>query len=106
MLNDANLDRLTSLVREIVEPQKVVLFGSRASGTFKDDSDYDICVIVDDDQDEREITRKINRQLYESAFPFAADVITVQSTKFKAGQKNISYVYRNISRDGIVIYGR
>ncbi len=39
------LDRIVAHLN----PQKVILFGSRATGEIHDDSDWDFLVIVDDD---------------------------------------------------------
>ena len=52
--SDPALDRLVRRVVEVMEPVQVWLFGSRAEGRARPDSDYDLLVVVPDDaSDER-----------------------------------------------------
>jgi uncharacterized protein len=46
--SDAALARLVQYVRETVQPQRIVLFGSRATGRADAESDYDLLVVVDE----------------------------------------------------------
>lgn len=43
---------LLDRIKQVYRPQDVVLFGSRARGTARSDSDWDIVVILDDKADE------------------------------------------------------
>jgi predicted nucleotidyltransferase len=42
-------DDLLQAVVEYFNPRKVILFGSRARGTARENSDHDLLVVVDDD---------------------------------------------------------
>ncbi|MFN4293811.1 MAG: nucleotidyltransferase domain-containing protein [Thermoflexales bacterium] len=57
------LDRLTQIVVEQFHPQKVILFGSRARGDAKPDSDYDILIIAPSDKKRRRRTPPVYRAL-------------------------------------------
>src|SRR5438552_6936823 len=46
---DPVLDRITRTIVERFHPERVLLFGSRGRGDARDDSDYDIMVIMDAD---------------------------------------------------------
>ena len=50
--SDPALDRLVRRVVEVMEPLQVWLFGSRAEGRARPDSDYDLLVVVPDDASE------------------------------------------------------
>jgi predicted nucleotidyltransferase len=45
----AELDRLLSAIREQLDPVDVWLFGSRATGRCRPDSDWDLLVVLPDD---------------------------------------------------------
>jgi uncharacterized protein len=40
------LDEVVGRLVEVLEPQRIYLFGSRARGDSQDDSDYDVMVVV------------------------------------------------------------
>ncbi|MBP8952465.1 MAG: nucleotidyltransferase domain-containing protein [Armatimonadetes bacterium] len=44
------LDEIVRRIREAVDPDKIILFGSRARGDAGPDSDYDILIIAPSDQ--------------------------------------------------------
>ena len=48
-IDDPALDRLLRHVIEVMDPLEVWLFGSRAEGRARPDSDYDLLVILPDD---------------------------------------------------------
>ncbi len=39
------LEKAIEIIIQSVDPDKIILFGSRARGDHKKESDYDICVI-------------------------------------------------------------
>ena len=45
----AELRQICRIITETVEVEKIYLFGSHAYGTPRQDSDYDLCVIIPDD---------------------------------------------------------
>jgi predicted nucleotidyltransferase len=53
-VTDETLASLTQRIVDAVYPYRVILFGSRAWGTARPDSDIDVLVIVDECEDPRE----------------------------------------------------
>ena len=51
VLDQELLDELVRRIVEAVQPEKVILFGSRAKGTARDDSDIDLFVQVESGRD-------------------------------------------------------
>jgi predicted nucleotidyltransferase len=49
---DPGLERLLRHVVEVMNPLEVWLFGSRAEGRHRPDSDYDLLVVLPDDVDD------------------------------------------------------
>lgn len=50
MSDDELLNEIVSRIREAADPERLVLFGSRARGTARADSDYDILVVKESDE--------------------------------------------------------
>lgn len=44
------LEQIVERIREAAQPDRIVLFGSRARGTARSDSDFDIIVIKESDE--------------------------------------------------------
>jgi len=50
MSSDSLLDEIVRRIRQVAQPEKIVLFGSRARGDARADSDFDFLVIKTSDQ--------------------------------------------------------
>ena len=48
-LNEIKSIIIEELEKENIKVHKIILFGSRARGDFKEDSDWDVCIIVEND---------------------------------------------------------
>ncbi|KJU87205.1 nucleotidyltransferase domain protein, partial [Candidatus Magnetobacterium bavaricum] len=77
-----------SLIKEIVcrilavaSPQKVILFGSAASGGMTHDSDIDLLVIENDPGDRRKNSARLMEVLGGLGYPF--DVIVISTEWFE-----------------------
>lgn len=55
---DQKLEQITSWLKQELKPTKLYLYGSRANGTARPDSDYDFCALVPDF-----VGSRINRQI-------------------------------------------
>jgi excisionase family DNA binding protein len=77
--SEAGIDPwLTTIVGRIVrlcDPVRIMLFGSRARGDARDDSDYDLLVILDDVTDRRAMRLEVRRVLDD--LPISKDVVVV-----------------------------
>ena len=102
-------DTLGEIVQEIVrvaEPNRVILFGSRANGNAVDDSDYDFLVVVPAVRNEREVSRRIYRALLERRFGVAVDAIVVAQEILKQYRASPYFVYRQALTEGQTLYER
>lgn len=83
-------DTLTGeLVRRILtaaRPDRIILFGSAATGTMTCDSDIDLLVVEPEPGNTREASVKIRRALDEVGYP--VDVIVMSTERFEE-TKNI-----------------
>lgn len=96
------LNELVKRIRHVVQPVRVLLFGSAARGEMGPDSDLDVLVIVPEGVDGRSATRRIYRELI--GFEAAADVIVATQDEIDCYRDNFSLVYYPALREGREIY--
>ena len=63
-ITDDKLERIIQIIIENVNPDKIILFGSRAKGNVKGFHDYDICVLKKDIVNNRKLAMDIYGMLY------------------------------------------
>jgi excisionase family DNA binding protein len=80
---DPWLPMIVGRIVRVVNPAKIVLFGSRARGDAREDSDYDLLVIVDAAANRRALRIAIRRSFNDLAV--AADVV-VATTEEAGGR--------------------
>jgi len=98
------LKHLVAILAREVEPDRIILFGSRARGDSEERSDYDICVLKKDVVHRRTLAKRIYRLLYEVDAP--VDVIVETPERFEQLKSNRFMIYKEIDRHGQVIYER
>jgi len=101
---DLTLNKIKNIIVKTVSPNKIILFGSRARGEAKSNSDYDILVIKDNLLNERVLTRKINYELLNENIDTEIDVIATSTEKWNKNSSDISYIYKSIITEGIILY--
>ncbi|MCL2804813.1 MAG: nucleotidyltransferase domain-containing protein [Treponema sp.] len=97
---------IRSLILGSVEPEtvkKIYLFGSYAYGTPTSKSDIDLCIIINNNQDDSKVYLKIARCLFINGI-IPADILLYKENEFvdfckSDGIENI------ISNKGKIIYG-
>ena len=109
------LERVTQLIVEVIRPEKVILYGSYATGEWQEDrysekhlvygfdSDYDLLVITKpgDRRKDYEITSQItNLTRYRAPINVITHDITYLNEKLTLGQ----YFFMEIIQQGILLY--
>ena len=102
--NDENMGKILDIIVKLSSPKKVIIFGSRATNNYHKDSDYDFLILKDKIQNEREITRKIYRALYDSHINKAVDLVVSDIEKFKINKDKDYMVYYWANKEGVVLY--
>jgi len=87
------------------KPRRVILFGSRARGDARPDSDIDLLVIVDDDTPAELVTIKAGFESRRS-YHRSADVIPVREETFRRNARIAGTLSRAATLDGVVVYER
>jgi predicted nucleotidyltransferase len=101
---DTPLDRALEIIVKFVEPEKIILFGSRATGESKLDSDYDLLVIKKETEHRRKLAQQIYKLLY--GIGIAVDIIVETPDRFEVLKDNPFLVYKEIEKRGKVLYER
>ena len=87
-----------------VQPEQVILFGSRADGSAGIDSDYDLMVVVRGDIDERQTSRSIYRALFRERIPAAVDIVVVNAASLRRRRTRHHDVARWAFEQGRVVH--
>ena len=99
------LKKILRTIIDSVSPQRVILFGSRTRRDYKNDSDYDFMVIKEGIINEREVSRRIYRALFEKKIEEPVDIIVVDTEKLKIKSQNPHLIYSWALKEGKVLYG-
>ena len=106
VLKDPILKRIVEIIVKELEPDKIILFGSRARGDYKEDSDYDILVLKRGikPEERRRLIGKIEFSLFKAKIYIPTDILVLSESDFIKLSNDVSTVYPVIYREGKVIY--
>ena len=96
-------------IREI-DPYKIILFGSHASGNFSEDSDLDILVILDSPDIAKNYEEKmrnrlsVRRKIYELSEKIPIDLLVFTRGEYDIISENGGSFYNEIKNTGKVLY--
>lgn len=105
---DMNRERIIQLVsqtalRNAPRGTEVILYGSRARGDMREDSDWDILVLLDKDKVSLDDIDNIGYPIRELGWEIGEDINPVLYTKNEwAGYKYTPF-YKNVKEEGIKI---
>jgi predicted nucleotidyltransferase len=102
---DVVAEKIEEMVRRIVEaerPERVILFGSRATGRPRADSDVDLLVVVADADNTRAVAARLYRLLAGAGIP--KDIIVVKAGDFHRLKDVPGTLVRTAWREGRVVY--
>jgi predicted nucleotidyltransferase len=96
---------LLERLRAHFRPQQIWLFGSRARGDARPDSDWDLVAVVDDDaQDELFDPTTAWRLLHNDAFH--ADVVVFPKSEFEEDRLTPNTIPFAVAREGLLLNER
>ena len=100
---EAELQRILGIIREKVRPEKVVLFGSLASGKQRPESDIDLLIIQNSNENMFNRVRRIEELLNRK---YAADLIVLTPGEVKILLDSNNRYLHGILANGKVLYER
>lgn len=97
-----SLKKALDIIIKTAQPEKVILFGSRASGNFTSQSDYDLIILKKGITHTRELAGTIYKNLNNIGAPI--DLLVVDYDKFNQLKNDPYLVYYEAEKNGTVIY--
>lgn len=99
------IEQICEDIIRLVDPEKIILFGSRAHGQIHEESDLDLFVVVDAPESNRAMARQIRRALYDYGVPIDLIVRHPEDVQRNLADQNPFYVY-HVFEDGVILYER
>lgn len=101
---DPTLRRIVDTIVEALDPEQVILFGSRARGEASAHSDYDVCVIVEPNEHRRDLVRRIHGLF--DVRGFSMDAFVLSPDELREQREIVNTLGYIVARDGEVLYER
>ena len=97
-----SLDRIVHRIVDMVHPLRIVLFGSRARGGARQDSDVDLLVAMPEGTHRRQTAQRLYRDIRGELPSF--DVVVATPSDLDKHRDNLGLIYRTILREGQDVY--
>ena len=107
-VTNALLDRMVRAIVDEVDPEQVILFGSRGRGEERENSDIDLIVVeAEPFGPERSRRRELVRLYHAVAgFRVSADLLVFSHEDVDYWRDSLNHVLARASREGKVLYER
>src|SRR5438105_9033591 len=102
-VTDPQLDALVAAIVARVQPELVLLFGSRARGDAHADSDYDLMLVVRDGEDAESARTIANKICWGEKIP--VDILARTTSEYLRRQNDPGFLDWLVSREGRLLYG-
>ncbi|MCD4782802.1 MAG: nucleotidyltransferase domain-containing protein [Candidatus Eremiobacteraeota bacterium] len=99
---DSPLERALKIIIHVANPDKVILFGSHASGKGNPESDYDFLVLKKGIKKQRKLAQEIYLNLTNIGAP--VDVIVSNLEKYERLKTDPYMIYSEAAGNGRVVY--
>jgi predicted nucleotidyltransferase len=105
-ITQATIDEVVATIVERFQPRRVIMFGSRARGDHRPDSDLDLFIemSVDPDVPPRERARRIRAAF--DPYPCAMDIIVYTPEEAAYWREAVASLPATVEREGKVMYER
>ena len=105
-ITQSTVDHIVGTIVGQFNPYRIILFGSRARGDERPDSDLDLMIEMDVEAgiEGRERVRRIHRVF--DPYPCAMDIIVYTPAEIAARREAATSLVSTILREGTVLYER
>lgn len=100
--DSAMLEDVVRRIRAVIEPLRVILFGSAARGEMGPHSDLDLLVVVSDGNNTLHVAQKLHGQM--RGLAYAKDFVVVQESDLEKFKDNPYLIYHTAIKEGKEIY--
>ena len=107
-VTDQVLEEMVQAIVREVDPEQIILFGSRARGQGGPDSDLDLMIVEREEfgkgRDRRKELARIRKAL--SEFRIAKDILVYSIQEVEHWRDSINHIIASTLREGKVLYER
>lgn len=89
-------------IRTVIQPKRVILFGSAARGEMHENSDIDLLIVIPSGIHRRKTAQKIYRNMI--GVGFAADIVVVTEDDIEQYKGHPGMIIQQALREGRVLY--
>jgi predicted nucleotidyltransferase len=102
------LQQMVQTIINEVAPEAIILFGSRARGDARADSDVDLLVIEKEPFSPQRSRRKevARLQMALRNLPFSKDILLYSRDEFEHWRNSLNHLVGRAGREGRVLHGR
>ena len=101
-IDESLIEEIVRRILSVAAPDKIILFGSAATGQMTRDSDIDLLIVETDPGDQRKESRRFREMLRGLGYPL--DVIVVSTEWFDESKEIIGGIAYPANKYGKVIY--
>jgi len=101
-VDQALLDEVVARIRAVAEPERIILFGSAATGEMERDSDLDVLVLLNSPEDPRRESVRIRSRLRGLGWPI--DLLVMDRERFDQTKDLVGGLAYPAHRYGKVLY--
>ncbi len=107
-VTDAIVDRMVRAIVDAIDPEQVILFGSRARGTDKANSDVDLLIVHSEPFSAGRSRHRETVRAYEalSGLRVAKDILVYSRSEVEYWRDSLNHVVARALREGRVLYER
>lgn len=107
-VTDALIDRMVQSIVDAVDPEQIILFGSRARVDARTDSDVDLIVIESEPFGPNRSRLAEERRLYRTlaGLRVSKDILVYSRDEVEYWRDSLNYVLARALREGRVLYER
>jgi len=98
------IQQIVDIIVPLVEPDKIILFGSYARGDYNERSDVDLLVLKRGLENEGETVDNIYYSFYDNKIRIDVDVIAMNHERYLKVKDDLGYIYGTIQKEGKTVY--
>lgn len=96
------VEDVVNRIVDVFSPERIIIFGSVARGTYTDESDVDLLIVMDSDMDPHETAVAVRRAVRD--IHVGKDIIVLTPEQFKEQSEDPWDFTHEIVRTGKVVY--
>jgi len=99
------IEKVIDFIVEYTHPEAIILFGSRARGDYREDSDYDLLIVKNKIESRKTLMHGLLSEMSKRRLSIPVDILAVEKEKFIQHKNTIGLVYKEIHQEGKIVYG-